>query len=265
MHEVHEAQLLRSPLFASHGLHGIFSLRRGGVSPPPFDSLNLAGDDGDDAHHAEQNLTILLQASGIRHIPHRARQVHGSNTLVCAGEGRQHETQADILISRDGSPLAVRIADCTPVLLADPSNNLLAAVHAGWRGTAAGAVRHGMAALLAAGARKDALLASIGPCIGPCCFEIGIDTANQLARSCPDAEDLVQQRNGRLFADLAGINRLQLQHAGIAARQIEMPSALMPPEMNACTCCNSPYFFSYRRDGQESGRHLAIVAPISCA
>ena len=256
-----EPCFLRSALFTSHGLHGIFSLRNGGISSPPYDSLNLADDTGDDASRVEHNLDTLLRESGIHDLPHRAAQVHGCRTLSCGGPGRKHQEEADILISRDGSPLAVRVADCTPILLADPSSGLIAAAHAGWRGTAAGVAAHAIDSMIHAGAKVDDILACIGPCIGLCCFEIGIETADALRQSCPGSDIYVQSRDGSHFADLAAMNRHQLVQAGINQSNIEQ----MANGTSACTCCDAQNFFSYRRDGQASGRHLAIVAPMSSA
>ncbi|HCS12442.1 MAG: peptidoglycan editing factor PgeF [Zetaproteobacteria bacterium CG06_land_8_20_14_3_00_59_53] len=252
---------LRSELFASHGLHGIVSLRTGGESNAPFDSMNLADNTGDDPAIVERNLRTLLAESGIALEPHRARQIHGCGVLHCRAAGRMHDSEADILLSVDGSPVAVRVADCTPVLLADPYSGLVAAVHAGWRGTEANVVGHAVRAMLDAGAQTGNMLASIGPCIGPCCFEIGEDTAAELRNCCPDAADFVLQKQGRPHADLTGINRLQLLQAGLALANIEV--MLAAPA--GCTCCNSRDYFSFRRDGAMSGRHLAIVAPMASA
>ena len=256
-----EPCLLRSQLFAQHGMHGIFSLRTGGVSAPPFNSMNLADDTGDDALSVAHNLHTLLAQAGIEGLPHRARQVHGIDVLHCHGSGKMHEDQADILLSDDGSPVAVRIADCTPVLLADTRSDLIAAAHAGWRGSAADAAGHAVKALQAAGASCENILACIGPCIGPCCFEIGEETAEALRSSCVGAGDFIHIRHHRPYADLAAINRLQLQRAGLQADHIEQ----LVESRHACTCCHAHDFFSYRRHGSASGRHLAIVAPMSTA
>jgi purine-nucleoside/S-methyl-5'-thioadenosine phosphorylase / adenosine deaminase len=189
-------------------------------------------------------------------------QVHGCKGLICGGAGRMHPEQADILLSGDGSPVAVRVADCAPVLLADPTSGIVAAVHAGWRGTAAGIVMHAVQDMLAAGASNVTdIIACIGPCIGPCCFRIGEETAEALRQSCPDAAAFVQSRNGQIFADLAAINRAQLVRAGIGQANIEQ----LVDGAAACTCCNTGHFFSYRRDGHASGRHLAIVASMRSA
>ncbi|MDQ6987632.1 MAG: peptidoglycan editing factor PgeF [Mariprofundaceae bacterium] len=251
-----EPCFIRSPLLEKHGFHGIFSLRNGGVSQAPFASLNLADDTGDNPDSVEKNLNILLRAAALTGIPHRAVQVHGHQLLNCRGTGRMHRQQADILLSQDGSPVAVRIADCTPVLIADPLNNRCAAIHAGWRGTAQAVVVHAVEMLQDAGGNIDNFVASIGPCIGPCCFEIGQETAAELSQSCTDSANYIEQKNGKIFADLAAINAQQLHNCGIHQQHIECIGG----HQATCTRCHDERFFSFRRDGRHSGRHLAIVA-----
>ncbi|MDQ6973226.1 MAG: peptidoglycan editing factor PgeF, partial [Mariprofundaceae bacterium] len=261
-----ESCFIRSNLFAEHGLNGVFSLRSGGSSEPPFDSLNLADDTGDDKTVVEQNMATLMHAAGLSARTHRARQVHGIAVLSCSGPGIMHHQEADILCSHDGAPLAVRTADCTPVLLADRRSGALATAHAGWRGSARGAVTQALKALQTTGSRPEDILAAIGPCIGPCCFEIGREAADALSSSCAEAAAYVTQRHTSTYADLASINRLQLLHSGVDAGHIDMlRDYTMFQEKHACTCCQARYFFSYRRDGIKSGRHLAIVAPMSSA
>jgi len=261
-----ESCFIRSDLFAGHGLHGVFSLRSGGGSKPPFDSLNLADDTGDDKAVVEQNMATLMHAAGLSACPHRARQVHGIAVLSCSGPGIMHHQEADILTSHDGAPLAVRTADCTPVLLADRRSGALLAAHAGWRGSAQGVVSQAIMALQATGSRPEDILAAIGPCIGPCCFEIGKAAADVLSGSCAGAAAYITQRHTSIYADLASINRLQLLHSGVDAGHIDMlRDHAMFQEKTACTCCLPRHFFSYRRDGIKSGRHLAIVAPMSSA
>jgi len=243
---------LRSNLLAAHGVTGIFSLRPGGVSPPPFASLNLASDPGDDEKNVTRNMDILIRRAALPCMPHRAVQVHGANILTCRDAGRMHHHEADILIGVGQTAVAVRVADCVPVLLADPAADLIAAVHAGWRGTVLRAVIHAIKAMQTHGARVDRIIASIGPCIRPCCFETARATAEKLARCCDDASTAIEYVNGEPHADLAGINRLQLMHTGIPAAHIE--------QSGACTCCDAERFYSWRRDGNQAGRHLAIVA-----
>ncbi len=239
---------LSSSLLRQHGFLGIFSLRHGGVSPPPFASLNLGPGTGDAAGHVARNLELLLAASGVAD-PHQARQVHGTGMLLCAGPGRFHACAADILIGHEaGCAVGVRTADCLPVLIADPRFGTVAAVHAGWRGTVQGVVTEAVRHMRALGATPSDLIACLGPCIGACCFEVDAATAARLAASCPGADAHV--RAGQ-HVDLAAINIAQLVQAGVAGDRIE--------HLKACTCCREAEFFSYRRDGKRSGRHLSIV------
>jgi len=243
---------LRSELLSSHGAIGIFSSRHGGISPPPFDSLNLGSGLGDDEGNVTHNLNILTRAASLPRTPHRAIQVHGAGILVCRGQGKFHQDQADILIGVDGAAIAVRVADCVPVLLADPEASVIAAVHAGWRGTVAQATMHAVKAMLRHGAKLERIFACFGPCIGPCCFEVDLTTANDLSRCCNDAHQFIHRMGNKAHADLAKITVRQLRCAGIAQAHIE--------RISECTCCNGQRFYSWRRDGKQAGRHLAVVA-----
>ncbi len=250
---------LHSELLAAHGAAAIFSLRHGGVSPPPFDSLNLGFGLGDDEENTAYNIETLIQKAKLPGMPHRAKQVHSEDVLVCRGQGVvPHQEQADILIGMDGASVAVCVADCVPVLLAAPAAGITAAVHAGWRGTAAQVVTRAIAAMQQYGARPKQIFASIGPCIGPCCFEIKASMVNRLAQGCSDAHRFIHHANNmarindRAHADLAGINAQQLRYAGIPQAHIE--------HIPMCTCCDEKRFYSWRRDGKRAGRHLAVVA-----
>jgi len=247
-----DAAWIRSQLLANHGIIGVFTLRSGGVSPPPFDSLNFGPGLGDADSHITQNMHRLIASVPQLSMPHQAIQVHESCVLWCQGAGRIHQQPADILMTdQPGTAISVRVADCLPILLAEPQSGIVAAVHAGWRGTAAGIVKHAFRNMLEHGATAKHLIASLGPCIGPCCFAIGKDTADALASSAADAADYIDHTSG-LHADLAAINRAQLLEAGLAASNIELN--------RACTACEHERFFSFRRDGKQTGRQLAVVA-----
>lgn len=246
---------LHAELLALHGITAIFSLRHGGVSPPPFDSLNLGSGLGDDERNIANNMNTLIREAGLPCAPHRAKQVHGTDVLVCRDQGIMHQEQADILIGVNGAAVGVCVADCVPVLLADPEAKVMAAVHVGWRGTCAHTIIHAVAAMQQYDAKPTRILATIGPCIGPCCFEIDTRVANTLSRSCHDAHQFVHHANNRAHADLAGINAQQLRSAGIPQTHIE--------QIPACTCCDASRFYSWRRDGKQAGRHLAVVAMLT--
>jgi len=244
---------LRSELFTAQDFTAIFSLRHGGISPPPFDSLNLGSGLGDTEENIAQNMDILMRTAKLSRIPHQAMQVHGTNILICRGSGYTHQQQADILIGVDGAAVAVRIADCVPILLADVDSSIVAAVHAGWRGTAAQAAIHAVKAMQQQGAKQERIMAYIGPCIGVCCFEIDAATADMLVQQSDDADQFIHDADAGIYADLAGLNVQQLQYAGVQQAHIE--------QMSACTYCDKSHFYSWRRDGKQAGRHLAIVAP----
>ena len=137
------------------------------------------------------------------------------------------------------------------MLLADLKTGMIAAVHAGWRGTARGIARAAIKSLHTYGSQAEHILASLGPCIGACCFAVDEATAEQLADSCSGAEGYIKF-DKNFHADLAAINRLQLLRCGVEPHHIE--------HIKACTSCLKDDFFSYRRDGEQTGRHLAIVA-----
>jgi len=210
-----EAGFIRSQLLSRHGITGIFSLRSGGVSPAPFDSLNFGADLGDSDNNITQNMHRLIESAALPSTPHQAIQVHKCNLLWCSGQGETHQLQADILLTDQiDTAVCVRVADCLPILLADPESGLIAAVHAGWRGTAASVVKKAIGVMLEHGAKPKNLLASLGPCIGPCCFEIGSETAAALARSATHAAHFMVHTPDT-HADLAEINRLQLLESGL--------------------------------------------------
>ena len=245
-----ESNLIRSQLLAAHGITALFTLRSGGVSPPPFESLNFGPDDSED--NIARNMRILVEHGGLPDAPHQANQVHGAELLWCHGPGAMHTQAADILITdKPDTAIAVRTADCLPILIADPDQGIVAAVHAGWRGTAANVATTAVQAMLKSGATSDRLVASLGPCIGPCCFKVGEKAASALQASVSGADQYISENTQRT-ADLRAINRLQLLAAGVCDQHIEC--------IDACTSCDADRFFSYRRDGAATGRHLAVVA-----
>ena len=245
--------MIRSELLASHGVTGVFTTRLGGISPTPFDSLNFGHGLGDNDENIRQNLKLLLARSGIDATPHQVHQVHKTDLLWCQGEGCQHDVAADILLTGQRNvSLAVRTADCLPLVLADSVAGITASVHSGWRGTVALAASVAIDAMRSRGSLTQNILASLGPCIGPCCFAIDVNTAEQLAHCCPDAALHVQSNGSPISADIAAINRLQLLQAGLLPENIE--------SLNQCTACHPELFFSHRRDKGNTGRHLAVVA-----
>ena len=241
---------LRSSLLDGHGFSGIFSLRDGGISLPPFNSLNLGHGLGDADANVDVNLQRLLKAATMGR-PHQAVQVHGHEALICSGPGQAHDAEADILISPSGDAVAARVADCLPILIADSQSRMTAAVHAGWRGTVAQVAAMAVARMTEFGANPNDLLATLGPCIGSCCFAIDEKTAHRLT-SCVAGAELHVSDVAPYYANLQAINLLQLRQAGLSSERIET--------FDICTSCDASHCFSYRRDDGKTGRHLAIIA-----
>jgi copper oxidase (laccase) domain-containing protein len=197
-----------------------------------------------------------------------ARQVHSARALTAAGAGECGE--GDALVTRRGSGLALAVvtADCVPVLVAGPRG--LAAIHAGWRGIAAGVVGEALAALMALEATaamdvtperpemKDMApsggippgprVAWIGPAIGPCCYQTGADVAAQVA-AASSPEVVLAGPAGRPHLDLVAAVRHQLAAAGV--RRIHA--------VPGCTRCDAERLHSYRRDGGGAGRNHAFI------
>lgn len=239
-------RLLRSALLDAFP-HG-FTTRDGGVSPAPWDSLNLGGAVGDDPARVAENWRRLEGACGLAFA--RVRQVHGARVLRAdAGTAPVEEADA-VLTTSPGVAACVSVADCVPVLLADPATGAVAAVHAGWRGTIARIAAAAVDALAReAGAAPGRLLAAIGPSIGPCCYEVSPDLAARFrAEIGPVATGGAPPR-----LDLWEANRTVLVAAGVRPDRIEV--------LGRCTSCEREVFFSHRRDAGRTGRQMAFIAP----
>jgi polyphenol oxidase len=167
------------------------------------------------------------------------KQIHSGLVLVAEQIGRAGEGDA-LVTARDGVPVSVRTADCYPLLLADGRNRAVAAVHAGWRGTAAHiAVRALEEMHRLYGTEATDVYAAIGPGIGACCYEVGAEVARQFGL----------EHAGRI--DLAAINRRQLLDAGVAEHRIDV--------LGGCTKCDAHLFHSYRRDQLAAGRMVSYI------
>jgi YfiH family protein len=254
-----ELPLLRSALVDEPFVHG-FTTRAGGVSAPPFESLNLGGKWGDDPAAVSENRRRLERAVGGSIFT--ARQVHGATVVrVRAGEDPTALAARDadgLCTDAPGVVLGVFVADCIPAVLVDPRTGALAAVHAGWRGTVAGILPAAVRALAAEfGARPGDLRVALGPAIGPCCFEVGPEVVAAFEALVPDARArgiVVPSPHGapgKANVDLKAANRLLLERAGVAPDAIDAG-----PE---CTHCERGRFYSFRRDGNATGQLMGVV------
>jgi YfiH family protein len=188
----------------------------------------------------------------------RPRQVHGTRVVVLRRDASPPTDpgEADALVSERGSlPIGVVTADCLPILVATPAGRV-AAVHAGWRGLAAGVIGDALAALAAlAPEGVSGAAAVIGPRVGAGCYEVDAPVVEALARRFEDALDgaIAATRAGHWQLDLAALARVDLVRAGLAPERV---AALA----NACTACDAQRFHSYRRDGPGSGRLFHWIA-----
>ena len=176
------------------------------------------------------------------------RQIHSNKVILADRPGNLGE--ADALISNTpGLWLTIRTADCVPVLIADPENKAVAAVHAGWRGMLQQILPQTIRAMARQfGGRAAALVIAIGPAIGGCCYEVGPDVAEKFASLFPERSDL----NGTAKIDLVESAVRQLGRNGGIPGQID-PSGL-------CTRCGVELFHSYRRDCEAAGRMVSAIA-----
>lgn len=251
----------RGARLAACGFTHAFTTRHGGVSAPPFDTMNLGiaqapGEPDTDANVAA-NAARLMAAIGAPHAHLvRVRQVHGAEVRVCESDDRfgAPTLQADAMVSRwpQVAP-CIRTADCVPVLLGCTATGMAAAVHAGWRGIVAGVVGQAVARMIAMGAQADRVAAAIGPAIGCDAYEVGDEVAKAFEVAGLEAHVHRRAEWPRPHLDCAGAVRDQLQRAGVPADAVDGG--------NLCTVRDAGDFFSYRRDGARSGRMGAVIVP----
>jgi polyphenol oxidase len=188
----------------------------------------------------EADVAVALSSTRIVQV----NQVHGARAVEASSESQD----ADAVVGRTpGIVIGVRVADCVPILVADEPSGAVAAIHAGWRGIVAGVVDSALALLDASSA-----LVAVGPCIGPCCFEVSADVAKQIVDATRDRGVIARHAGSKAYVDLRRAVRAQLEAAGIVRERIE--------DVPGCTKHESPRFHSFRRDGKTSGRMLAAIA-----
>ncbi len=232
--------------------HG-FTTRRGGHSVGPFESLNLGGAVGDEPENVEANWADVRRATGLSFA--RVRQVHGCGVHHAPGPSKAPAEEADVVVSAQaGVAACVSVADCVPILVADPRSGAVAAIHAGWRGTLARAAEHAVRALAGThGARPADLVAAVGPSIGPCCYEVSTDLAGRFREGFGPGAANPSPFQARV--DLWLANAAILRQAGLARERIEV--------LERCTSCEDGLFFSHRRDAGRTGRQVGFIAPVS--
>ena len=189
------------------------------------------------------------------------KQVHGTEALVLdrpLTESDEFTGGWDALVTdQPGVTVAVRTADCVPVLVHDPRRRVVAAIHAGWRGAVAGIVPKTFTLMADRfGSVRSDLRVSIGPSAGPCCYEVDAPVLDQLRIGLPDWEMVVhdyQRQKARL--DLKALIRRQVKGAGVSAPCVSA--------VNVCTICHDELFYSYRREGRVKGTMVSGISLLS--
>lgn len=245
---LHTSRLLPVP-------HG-FTTRHGGVSEGPYRSLNLGLSVGDSPERVAENLRTLAREAGIGSFQiQTAAQVHGARVLEDVVPDPRAELttscgEADALwTAAAGSAVAVRVADCVPILIVDPGNRRVAAVHSGWRGTELKIAARAVESLVSRGSVASRLLVAIGPSIRACCYAVSTELSDRFAALF--GRGVVRTNAGQQHLDLAPAVHQTLLDAGVRGENID----LLP----GCTSCAAGDFFSHRRDRGTTGRQMGFV------
>lgn len=232
------------PVELAPGVLAMFTSRAGGVSAAPFDTLNMSGSVGDQACAVAANRSRVAQACGLR--PEQLswmRQVHAA-AVSYAPAGELPEVDAMFTDTPDRG-LVVLVADCAPVLLADPQARVVGAAHAGREGMAAGVVTELLAAMAGAGADPARVHAVIGPHICGACYEVPAELQARVAGQVPESACLT--RAGTPGIDIGAGIEAQLARAGVRTVAADPRCTVETPEL-----------YSYRRDGR-TGRSAGLV------
>jgi hypothetical protein len=226
------------------GVTSFVTGRGGGISPAPFDSLNISVSVGDTEANVAENIIRIKAGVGFDNF-WAPSQVHGNSVLVIESAPPTEPVEADAVIT-DISNLAicVRAADCLPILLADPKRKVIGAVHAGRKGTELGIAGETIKKMVQ---RFDCdpsdIHAGLGPSIRSCCYEVDEESAEKFHSCCGGS--------GERHIDIVGANVNQLIEAGVSKEKIY--------DSSVCTSCEKAEFFSYRADGGVTGRFLSGI------
>lgn len=234
--------------------HG-FSTRAGGVSTEEhLLELNLAFGRGDTDENVKCNMNIFTEAVGATGEFIYADQIH-SNKVLYVEHSFEAPPQCDgFVTNKRGLVLCVKVADCVPILLCDPKKEIVAALHAGWRGTAQNIVKNGVEAMKQLGAKPENIKVAIGPAIHNCCFEVKDDFISKFISLTKGVlyGNYIEKREGKTYCDIIGANKELLTSSGIPECNIDISPK--------CTCCEPDIFFSHRATGGKRGTMAGVIA-----
>lgn len=235
-----------------------FTLRKGGFSKKPYDSLNIGLHTDDKKADVRRNIGSFEKAFGVRYVA-AVHQVHGDKVVVLEGSKGQgsrikvgilQKTEADAVVTDiRGIAASVRVADCAGTVIVDPVNRIAASVHSGWRGVA-NKIPAKTVALMQKKFKSDPkkLIAAVSPAIGPCCYNVGPDVYKLQKQAV--FSNIFTKRNNKIYMNLwKGVQNL-LVSAGISKKNIHV--------CDMCTSCNPDMFFSHRKDQGKTGRMLVF-------
>jgi polyphenol oxidase len=247
-------------------MHGFLS-RTGGISKPPFLSLNFDTRDGDTIKNVEHNKTTAGKLFGFdASMVLTINQVHGNDVLIIDKSVQDisgiSKTSADAMITNQyGIAIGILTADCVPILLADPLKKLISVVHAGWRGTVKCIVQKTIETMVKQfGSDKKEIVAAIGPSIGQCCYKVDGVVAREFRNNnefiiplspLVEVESKGSGENVEWRLDLKRANLNQVLHSGLLETNISVE--------DICTSCRNDLFFSYRADNKKTGRQLNFI------
>lgn len=238
-------------------MHG-FIARTGGVSLPPFSSLNFDCRGTDPPENIARNTRLLTAGlslrSGALSNLFTMNQVHASSVIELTDISGLKKYDADAVITNLGNvPLGILTADCMPVLFYDPANKAIGAAHAGWKGTLEDiSVKTLNAMQRRFGSKAEDVLAAFGPYIGPCCYTVGKDLHEKFTAAFGNtANDYFTNKDNSLRLDIGKANFSRLVLNGVRPENIERDAP--------CTSCETNIFFSYRRENGATGRQLSFI------
>ena len=260
---INEIPLLKFESLPQNGrLQQAVFTRRGGISLAPFDTLNLSISVADDVSHVMDNRALAYGTHdrSMDSLVH-AHLIHDDGVAQVTDHdyGRYVGPVDGLITDQPGCGLTMNYADCAPIILYDPVNHAIGLGHSGWQGTVKDLPGSMVRTMVKAfGSAPGQLLAAIGPCIGPCCYEVGERVISAVQQAFENSDSLLQASTSihndpvdqdHAYFDLPNANRDQLRRNGVETIEVT----------NLCTSCRTDLFFSHRAEKGQTGRFGALL------